>query len=315
MDFTIYWFMFPVSICIATTAMLSGIGGAAFFMPIFLIIFPLLGPEYPLASPVAAIGVALLTETFGFSSGFVGYFRKGLIDFRVARALIVFAVPAGIMGALLSHLANPEHLKLGYGVLMVLLSYILFRGHGPEEAGRSEGPTGSTNVEAETGQPMSGFWAKWLDRSGYTVEERQTTDREGTVYVYEFHRPRKGSVALGLGGFLTGLLSVGIGEVVMPLLIRRYRFPVPVAAATSILVVIVTVISASFTHISSLIAEGGWNAVPWNVVCYTIPAVIIGGQIGPRLQGVIPSKTMEKVIGVLFILIGAAMLWTVFRPV
>ncbi|MCH8237825.1 MAG: sulfite exporter TauE/SafE family protein [Proteobacteria bacterium] len=314
MDFTIYWFMFPVSICIATTAMMSGIGGAAFFMPIFLIIFPLLGPEYPLASPVAAIGVALLTETFGFSSGFVGYFRKQLIDFRVARALIVFAVPAGIIGALLSHLANPEHLKLGYGALMVLLAYILFRGHGPEEARRSEGPTGNTNVEAETGQPMGGFWAKWLDRSGYTVEERRTTDREGKVYVYEFHRPKKGSVALGLGGFLTGLLSVGIGEVVMPLLIRRYRFPVPVAAATSILVVIVTVMSASFAHISSLIAEGGWNAVPWNVVCYTIPAVIIGGQIGPRLQGVIPSKTMEKIIASLFLVIGTAMLWIVFRP-
>ena len=115
-------------------------------------------------------------------------------------------------------------------------------------------------------------------------------------------------------GFLTGLLSVGIGEVVMPLLIRRYRFPVPVAAATSILVVIVTVMSASFAHISSLIAEGGWNAVPWNVVCYTIPAVIIGGQIGPRLQGVIPSKTMEKVIASLFLVIGTAMLWIVFRP-
>jgi uncharacterized membrane protein YfcA len=300
-DFTIYWFMFPVSICIATTAMLSGIGGAAFFMPIFLIVFPLLGPEYPLASPVAAIGVALLTETFGFSSGFVGYFRKRLIDFRVARALIVFAVPAGIMGALLSHLANPEHLKLGYGALMILLAYILFRGHGPEEA--------------ETGQPTSGFWAKWLDRSGYTVEQRQTTDRDGKVYNYEFHRPKKGSAALGLGGFLTGLLSVGIGEVVMPLLIRRYRFPVPVAAATSILVVIVTVMSASFTHISSLIAEGGWNAVPWNVVCYTIPAVIIGGQIGPRLQGKVPSKSMETVIAWLFLGIGAAMLWIVFRPV
>ena len=43
---------------VATTAMLSGIGGAALFTPIFLIIFPLLGPEYPLASPAAAIGVA-----------------------------------------------------------------------------------------------------------------------------------------------------------------------------------------------------------------------------------------------------------------
>ena len=29
MDFTLYWFMFPVSILVATCAMLSGIGGAA----------------------------------------------------------------------------------------------------------------------------------------------------------------------------------------------------------------------------------------------------------------------------------------------
>ena len=72
-DWTLYWFMFPVAICVATSAMLSGIGGAAIFAPIFMIIFPLLGPEYPFQSIAAAIGVALLTEVFGFSSGFVGY--------------------------------------------------------------------------------------------------------------------------------------------------------------------------------------------------------------------------------------------------
>ena len=53
MDRTIYRFMFPVSICIATTAMLSGIGGAALFTPVFIIVFPLIGPEYPLATPAA----------------------------------------------------------------------------------------------------------------------------------------------------------------------------------------------------------------------------------------------------------------------
>ena len=31
MDFTLYWFMLPVSMGVATTAMLSGIGGAALF--------------------------------------------------------------------------------------------------------------------------------------------------------------------------------------------------------------------------------------------------------------------------------------------
>ena len=53
-DWTLYWFMFPVAILVATSAMLSGIGGAAIFAPIFLIIFPLLGPEYPLGSLAAA---------------------------------------------------------------------------------------------------------------------------------------------------------------------------------------------------------------------------------------------------------------------
>lgn len=298
MDLTIYWFMFPVSMMIATTAMLSGIGGAAFFMPIFLIVFPLLGPEYPLASPVAAIGVALLTETFGFSSGFVGYFRKKLIDFRVAKALMIYSVPVGIIGALLSHVANPNHLKFGYGVLMIFLSYILYRGgHG---AGKTSAPAKNSY---------------WTDSSKYKVEQRTTVGRDGREYTYDFHPPRKGAIPLGLGGLLTGMLSVGIGEIVMPLLVKRYRIPVPVAAATSILVVIVTVMSASFTHISTLIAEGGVNAVPWNLVMYTVPAVIIGGQIGPRLQGLVPSHTMERVIAILFLIIGLAMMWIVFRPI
>ena len=73
MDFTLYWFMFPVSILVATCAMLSGIGGAALFTPIFILVFPLLGPEYVLGSTIAAIATALITQTFGFLSGFIGY--------------------------------------------------------------------------------------------------------------------------------------------------------------------------------------------------------------------------------------------------
>ena len=93
--------MFPVAMCVATTAMLSGIGGAAMFAPIFMIIFPILGPEYSLQSIAAAIGVALLTEVFGFSSGFIGYYRKRLIDFKSAIPFIIVGVPIGIVGAIL----------------------------------------------------------------------------------------------------------------------------------------------------------------------------------------------------------------------
>lgn len=55
-DFSKYWFMFPTCVCVATCSISSGIGGAALFGPIFLIVFPALGSQYMLESPAAAVG-------------------------------------------------------------------------------------------------------------------------------------------------------------------------------------------------------------------------------------------------------------------
>lgn len=74
-----YWYMFPVSILIATTAMASGVGGATFFSPIFILALRL--------PPEVAIGIALITEVFGFASGVFAYAKKRLIDYRLGRAL------------------------------------------------------------------------------------------------------------------------------------------------------------------------------------------------------------------------------------
>jgi uncharacterized membrane protein YfcA len=75
----------------------------------------------------------------------------------------------------------------------------------------------------------------------------------------------------------------------------------------------VTIAAASFTQVSALIAEGGANAIPWNLVCYTIPGVIIGGQIGPRLQGKVSQRAMERTIAILFGIIGLAMGYIALR--
>lgn len=291
LDTTLYWFMFPVAMLVATTAMLSGIGGAALFTPIFLMIFPLLGPEYVLLSPVAAIGVALLTETFGFSSGFVGYYRKGLIDFRSALPFIAVAVPVAIVGALMTPLLNPTFIKGAYGCLMLLLAWIMIKHHAPVEA------------EIES-----------LDGNGRKPEIREITARNGVVYRYPVPKHGRGAIATSVGAWLTGLLSVGIGEVVMPQLTKRNRVPLAVAAATSVFVVIVTIAAASFTQIATLIREGGVNAVPWHLVMWTIPGVLIGGQVGPFLQGRIDQRRMEQAIGMLFAVIGVAMWVMILSP-
>ncbi len=289
MDFTLYWFMFPVAIAVATSAMLSGIGGAALFTPIFVLIFPLLGTEYELPSTVAAIGTALLTETFGFSSGFVGYYRKRLIDFDIVGRFLRVSVPVGIVSAFLAHFIPGGILIAGYAVLVLGLAAVhVFMEH--------DGPP-----------------VHLLSPDEYGPRIRHKIDSHGREYVYEI--PVVGPISKWItagGAFLTGMVSVGIGEVVVPLLTKR-GVPVAVAAATSVAVVIVTVACASFTLIGQLISEGGLSAVPWNLICYTIPGVIIGGQIGPRLQGTISQRTMEHAIGILFIFLAIGMFYVALR--
>ena len=273
--------MLPIATMVATTAMLSGIGGAALFTPIFVIIFPLLGPQYPLESTVAAIGTALLTETFGFSSGFVGYYRKNLIDFSIAAKFLKVSIPVAILGALVAHYIDDSFLMFGYALLVLILAFVLIFFHHDHSAVKTQTGSGTQKVIK-------------IDNKGV----RHEYDLPSLNFV--------SGLITSIGAFFTGLLSVGIGEVVVPQLTKR-GVPIGVAAATSVAVVIVTVAAASFTLIAQLINAGGLSAVPWNLVIYTIPGVIIGGQIGPRLQGFVTQRSMERAIGGLFIIIAVAM--------
>ena len=56
-----YWFMLPIAVVIATTAMASGVGGATFFSPLFILALGL--------QPEVAIGIGLITEVLGLAGG------------------------------------------------------------------------------------------------------------------------------------------------------------------------------------------------------------------------------------------------------
>jgi len=271
MDFTLYWFMFPVSICVATMAMLSGIGGAALFTPIFVLLFPILGPEYVLASTFAAISTALLTQTFGFISGFIGYYRRRMIDFDLALRFIKISAPVAVLGALVAHAVRDYILIAAYAVLVIVLAF------------------------------------------GMLFLRGKTTTRPN--YDYQVRRPEfpvRDFALTGVGAFLTGMVSVGIGEVMISRLTKR-GVPVGTAAATSVAIVMFTILLATATLVTQLVRDGGIGAIPWNLICYEVPGVAIGGQIGPRLQGLVKQRTMERAIGILFVFLSIAMMTVALR--
>ena len=142
---------------------------------------------------------------------------------------------------------------------------------------------------------------------------RTIVDSKGHTYAYDVPRLGADSNALtAIGAFLTGMVSVGIGEVTISQLTRK-GLPIAIAAATSVMVVITTVVFASSTLFAQMIKSGGWSAVPWNLLCYDIPGVLIGGQIGPRLQGRVSPHTMRRAISVLFVLLAVAMMFVALR--
>jgi uncharacterized membrane protein YfcA len=124
-DWTVYWFMLPVCVAVASVAMFSGISGAAMLTPVFLIGFPLLG--VPRLTTVEAIGTSLLLESSGFGTGVARYLAMRLADLQTARSIIVVTLPLGALGAIAARYVPAQALRIGYGVAMLGLAWLLAR--------------------------------------------------------------------------------------------------------------------------------------------------------------------------------------------
>ncbi len=273
MDWTVYWFMLPICIVIASVAMFSGISGAALLTPTFLIGFPLLG--VPRLSTVAAIGTALFLETSGFGTGLYRYLSMRLVDLATAKSIILLTLPMGALGAIAARSAPVQGLRLGYGVLMLGLAWILLTAH-PGQA--ADDPAPAVVRESDRSHPPCG-----------TGEPHELRAATGRVYRYCVHGLGLQRLTSGAGAFLAGLISTGVGEATLPGLVRRSQFPVPVAAATST-VIVGTVAGAATTHLVQLYLGGGVRAIPWNLIVWAVPGAVLGAFIGTRLQGRVSER-------------------------
>lgn len=114
------------------------------------------------------------------------------------------------------------------------------------------------------------------------------------------------TIYTSIGGITTGSVAVGIGEVTVPQLLRQDMSPRN-AAGTSVFIVFVTVLAASIVSVLKIYSHNSVDKIPVNILCYTIPGVLIGAQIGARLSGRIDKRKMELAISILFFTISTLM--------
>ncbi len=120
--------------------------------------------------------------------------------------------------------------------------------------------------------------------SGKTGEKPVPTGVKGRVI---------GGAAIGIAvGVMAGLLGIGGGVFIVPLLIYVLKMPAKSAAATSIFIVVFSSFSGFIAHIS--LAGTDWR--------FILPAAVFsfaGGQFGSRIMSEkLKGKTVRRIFGV-----------------
>ncbi len=136
--------------------------------------------------------------------------------------------------------------------------------------------------------------------------ETSLITREGEEIRYTVCNRTQGRLISGIGGLFVGMISTGLGEMNGYFLLQRCRVPSKVSVATSVFVVAVTVLFASTAHFFQFMQAGSdVLQLVLNVVIFTIPGVIIGGQLGTIVASRSSQRTMETAVAILFILVAA----------
>ena len=276
-----YWYLFPVAILVAATAMASGVGGATFFTPIFI-----LGLGLPVE---VAIGVGLITEVFGFVSGIIAYARKRLIDYRLGFTLLVATVPLALIGTWVAGGVDPDFLKviLGVGLFVVAISFLRTPDHRDVKV---------MNEAIE-------------DEYGGQKAETCLVTADGEQICYTVCNKNEGRLIAGVGGLFVGMISTGLGELNGYFLLQRCRVPSAVSVATSVFVVAFTAFAAATGHVAQFLQAGqDTMQTVLSIIIFTVPGVIIGAQLGSGVAHRISQHTLERALGVLFTIVAAVTL-------
>jgi uncharacterized membrane protein YfcA len=219
-------------------------------------------------TPQAATSTSLVVVALASLGGLVGHWRSGNVAFVPGLAFGLAGVGGSIAG---SHLnaALPADALLGvFAVLMLVASAAMLRRatRSPDDPPRDDGDVGG----------------------------------RGSVAVRTARRVTPGLAARVLGagtvvGFLTGLLGVGGGFVIVPALVLVLGFAMPVAVGTSLLVIAINATMALAAHAT------GPGQVEWDVALPFTAAALVGVLLGTAITDRVPAGQLTRAFAVLLV--------------
>jgi len=266
---------------------LLGVGGAVVTTPAVR----LLG-----ATPIEAVGSTVPAILPGAISGTLRYAREGLVDWRAALGLAVPGALTALTGALVSGLVDATWLMLATAGLMLWSGITVVRsgrtgadrnGADHDDVERSgAGPVPSEDDPID--DLLSGFESSETDLA--FVEDHDASAGA----------PRRSLALLvplgAASGFVAGLLGVGGGIVMVPMLTGPLRIPMRSAVASSLVAVAIFSVPALAGHVAL-------GHVDWAFAIPLAVGVVPGARVGARITIGASDRSVRRWFGILVVVL------------
>lgn len=244
---------------------LTGAGGGILAVPALI---AGMGWTMQQAAPVALIAVAA-----GAAFGAAEALYRGLVRYKAALLMTVVGVPLTSLGLRAAHLAPQRVLITLFGLAMLFVAYRLWRQIRRGETGEAELRSSVAQVHPLTGKLV------WTWRTAIII-----------------------SMIGALTGFMTGLLGVGGGFVIVPMLRRFTALTMQGIVATSLMVVALV----SLGGVVTALLKGA--ELPLDVTVLfaltTVCGMIAGRILARRLSG----RTVQIGFALVLVVVSSGML-------
>lgn len=261
---------------------LLGVGGAVVTTPAVR----LLG-----ATPIEAVGSTVPAILPGAISGTLRYAREGLVDWRAALGLAVPGALTALVGALVSGLVDATWLMLATAGLMLWSGITVVRGGRTGADRNGAGRNGAGPVPSDDDpidELLSGFESSETDLA--FVEDHDASAGA----------PRRSLALLvplgAASGFVAGLLGVGGGIVMVPMLTGPLRIPMRSAVASSLVAVAIFSVPALAGHVAL-------GHVDWAFAIPLAVGVVPGARVGARITIGASDRSVRRWFGILVVVL------------
>ncbi|KAB1231006.1 sulfite exporter TauE/SafE family protein [Chryseobacterium viscerum] len=234
---------YTAAVLIGVSLGLIGGGGSILTVPVLVYLFGIdvfLATEYSLF----VVGISSLV-------GSVSYFKKGLVDFKMA---LVFGIPS---------------------VISIFLTRIYLLPFIPEEVLRIENFTVTRNIFlllVFAGLMVLASY-KMIRNSTFEGPLESTTDKNNAL-----RAAGQGSIV----GVLTGLVGAGGGFMIIPVLVNLLKIPIKIAIGTSLVII-------SFNSLIGFVSSVNHVKIEWklliSITAIAVAGIIIGSQLSKKIDG------------------------------